>query len=131
MTEGDARDAVLDVIRRSEAVRRYAVWPILQAAIQSADAGEPLRFEAVEGRLTEPAHKGLLSSLIFADSSDELISTEQVMSCLQVLDADDTKLRVQELRAQVIQAERSGNWDEALRLNEQLTLLQRAQSRRK
>jgi DNA primase len=131
MSEGETRDTVLDVIRRSEAVRRYAVWPILQAALESADAGEPFKFEAVEARLTESAHKGLLSSLIFADTSDELISSEQVMSCLQVLDADDTKLRVRDLRAQVIQAERSGNWDEALRLNEELTLLQRTQSRKK
>ncbi|HYP07500.1 MAG TPA: DNA primase [Bryobacteraceae bacterium] len=127
----ETRDAVIDVLRRSEAVRRYAVWPILQAALACADAAEPVTFEAVEQRVAEPAQKTLLSSLIFADTSDETLSRDQVMSCLEVLDADDTKLREQELRAQVTKAERSGNWDEALRLNEQLTILQRTRARKR
>lgn len=131
ITGDETRDAVLDVLRRSEAVRRYAVWPILQAALAAADAGDPVCFDTVETRLPEAAHKALLSALIFADTSDEMLSREEVMSCLEVLDADDTKLRVQELRAQVTKAERSGNWDEAIRLNEELTRLQRTQSRKR
>jgi hypothetical protein len=52
------------------------------------------------------------------------------MAYAAVLNGEDTKLRAGVLRAQLKEAERSGNMNEALRITGELTGLQRTQSRR-
>jgi DNA primase len=131
ITDPDCRDILVDALAKSDAARRYSSWPVLQAILQVAEDGQSITLDNVERLLTEPSHKSLLSSALFADTSEEVFSREQALLFVTVLQADDTKLRAESLRAQLKQAERSGNWDEALRLNEELTVLQRTQSRRK
>ena len=84
----------------------------------------------MEARLTEESHKTLLSGAIFADSSEEVFSRDQARLYLSVLGSEDAKLRAEGLRTRLKQAERSGDMDEALRLNAEFTALQRTQARR-
>ena len=49
----------------------------------------------------EPSHKSLLSSALFADTSEEVFSREQAMLYVAVLEADDIKLRVESLRTEI------------------------------
>jgi DNA primase len=130
ITDPECRDVLMDALSKSEAARRYSSWPVLQAILQVAEDGDAITLDNIERHLTEQNHKNLLSSALFADTSEEVFSRDQAMMYIAVLEADDIKLRVEALRAQLKQAERSGDWDEALRLTEELTVLQRSQSRK-
>ena len=103
---------------------------MIRAVIELADAGEAGHVPGCGGRLADETHRTLLSRAVFADSSEEVFSRDQARLYLGVLDSEDAKLRAEGLRARLKQAERSGDMDEALRLNAELTALQRTQSRR-
>jgi DNA primase len=130
LVSAEAREVLMAVLPASEAVRRFAVWPILQVIFALHDAGEVVSFEAVDARLSDPVQKNLLSAAVFADTSEETFTGEQAQAYLALLEVEDNKLRAGVLRAQLKEAERSGNLNEALRITGELTVLQRTQSRR-
>ena len=103
---------------------------MIQAVLDVSDAGEAVTFATVDARLTVETHKGLLSTVVFADSSEEVFTREQAIRYLSVLESDDAKLRMEDLRLRLKQAERAGNLDEAIRLTGELTQVQRVQSRK-
>ena len=130
LVSADAREVLMEVLPESEAVRQFSVWPILETIFALHDRGEVVSFEAVDARLSDPAQKSLLSSAVFADTSEEIFTREQAMAYAALLNVEDNKLRAGVLRAQLREAERSGNLNEALRITGELTALQRTQSRR-
>lgn len=130
LVDGDVRRTLIPVLAVSEAARRFTLWPSIDAMAQLTSAGEAVTFSAVEERLSEDSQKNLLSQAVFADNSGEVFSQEQALLYLGLLQSEDAKLRAEELRARLKQAERSGNWDEAFRLTAELTDLQRSQPRR-
>ena len=130
LTDSEVRETLLVPLGSSEAVRTWPVWPVIRAVIELTDEGEPVTYPAVEARLVDEAHRTLLSRAVFADSSEEVFSRDQARLYLGVLESEDAKLRAEGLRARLKQAERSGDMNEALRLNAELTALQRTQLRR-
>jgi DNA primase len=130
LVSADAREVLLPVLPGSDAVRRFSVWPILETIFALNDAGEVVSFEAVDARLSDPAQKALLSGAVFADTSEEIFTREQATAYAAVLNMEDNKLHAGVLRAQLKEAERSGDMNEALRITGELTVLQRTQSRR-
>ena len=130
LRSADAREVLMQVLPGSEAVRQFSVWPILDVIFALHNTGEVVSFEAVDSRLSDPVQKTLLSGAIFADTSEEIFTREQASAYAAVLHLEDSKLRAGVLRAQLKEAERSGNLNEALRLTGELTVLQRTQSRR-
>jgi DNA primase len=130
LADSEVRQTLLQPLSQSEAVRRFVMWPAIQAVLDLSDTGEQVTFSAVEARLSSDSHKALLSNAIFADTTEEVFSREQAMRYLIVLESEDAKLRADDLRGRLKQAERAGNWDEALRLTAELTQLQRVQSRK-
>jgi DNA primase len=127
----ESREVLIEALAKSEAARRYHSWPVLQAILRVAEDGEAITIDNIERQLEDPLHKSLLSSALFADTSEEVFTPEQAQVYVGLLRADDAKLREDSLRAELKQAERSGNWDEAIRLTGELTLLQRTQMRRR
>ncbi|HYI95834.1 MAG TPA: DNA primase [Bryobacteraceae bacterium] len=130
LLDGEVRSTLLPVLAKSEAARRFTLWPSIEAMTRLTDEGEAVTFSAVEGRLPESPQRDLLSAAVFADSSGEVFSNEQAHLYLGVLQSEDAKLRAEDLRSRLKQAERTGNWDEAFRLTAELTELQRGQSRK-
>jgi DNA primase len=130
LTDPEVREILLVPLGTSEVVRTWPVWPVIRAAIELTDAGEPVTYPAVEARLVDETHRTLLSRAVFADSSEEVFSRDQARLYLGVLESEDAKLRTEGLRARLKQAERSGDMNEALRLNAELTALQRTRLRR-
>jgi DNA primase len=130
LVSADAREVLVRVLPGSEAVRQFSVWPILETICALHDAGEIVSFESVDARLSDPAQKILLSGAAFADTSEEIFTREQATAYAAVLNVEDNKLRAGVLRAQLKEAERSGNMSEALRITGELTVLQRMQPRR-
>ena len=89
-----------------------------------AEAGEQVTLAAVESRLDQDSQKALLSSAIFADTSEEVFSREQAKLYVEFWSRRIPRLRADDLRTELKQAEQSGNRDEALRLMAELTQLQ-------
>ena len=131
LTDPEVRETLIVPLGASEVARTWPAWPVIRAVIELTDAGDAVTYPAVEARLADEAQKTLLSGAIFADnSSGEVFSRDQARLYVGVLESEDAKLRAEGLRTRLKQAERSGNMDEALRLNAELTALQRAQARR-
>jgi DNA primase len=130
LADPEVREALVERLRESAAARRFLSWPVIQAVLDVSDAGEAVTFATVDARLTVETHKGLLSTVVFADSSEEVFTREQAIRYLSVLESDDAKLRMEDLRLRLKQAERAGNLDEAIRLTGELTQVQRVQSRK-
>jgi DNA primase len=131
LTDPEVRETLIVPLGASEVVRTWPAWPVIRAVIELTDAGDAVTYAAVEARLADESQKILLSTAIFADnSSGEIFSRDQARSYVGVLEANDAKLRAEGLRARLKQAERSGNMEEALRLNAELTALQRTNTRR-
>jgi DNA primase len=131
LTDPEVRETLIVPLGASEVARTWPAWPVIRAVIELADAGDAVTYPAVEARLADEAQKNLLSGAIFADNtSGEVFSRDQARLYVGVLESEDAKLRAEGLRTRLKQAERSGNMDEALRLNAELTALQRTQARR-
>ena len=128
--DAEVRDVLSQALVQSEAIRRYSSWPVIDAVLALIKGGDAVTFEAVDARVENEAHKRLLASAIFADTSGEMFNREQALRYAEVLQAEDTKLRIDTLRQQSKQAERAGDREEALRLTTELTQLQRLQPRK-
>jgi len=125
LTDAEVRTMLLPAISQAQVARRFAGWPVLEAILQLSESGEPVTFEAVEHRVTDEM-KTLLSNAIFADTSEEVFSLHQAELYLSVLESEDARMRMEDLRTRLRNAERSGHMEEALRLTAELTALQQS-----
>jgi DNA primase len=124
ISDPEVRQILLSAIQVSTSARRFVVWPILEVLLKMNEAGEEFSFTSIESRLTD-SMQGLLSLVLFADSSEEIFSLEQAMAYVRLLEGGDRKLQIEFLRARLKEAERNGNTSEAFRLIEELNGLQR------
>jgi DNA primase len=128
VTDVEVREILVPALQGSAAARRFSIWPILEVVINLVESGENPTFPTIESRLAESMQR-LLSTVLFADSSEEVFSQTQAAAYVRVLDAEDRKLEIELLRTRSKEAERSGNPTEALRLIEELNRLQRTPNR--
>ncbi len=123
-----ARMEVIPHLRRMAVVDQFVTRQVFRAIFAMSDEGQVFRFADLEGRLSD-ADRDLLSSVIFADEVlEEDKAREQALSCLRSLKAQDPKSEVAALRAQIKTAEREGNFEEVMRLAEELDRRSRAGS---
>jgi len=121
-----ARREAIPQLRPMAVVDRFVTKQVFRAIFAMSDEGGPFRFTDLEGRLSE-ADRDLLSSVIFADEVlEEDLALEQALSCVRSLKAQDPKSEVAALRAQIKTAEREGNFEEVMRLAEELDRRSRA-----
>jgi DNA primase len=101
---------------------------ILQAAIAAHLAGGPVTFNAVSGRLDEDGRR-MLAEIAFAeDPAAEEFGIEWGRKCLERLAATAARQRSAQLKMRVNEAERAGNLQEAMRLMQELSRLERGDS---
>lgn len=85
--------------------------------------GESVNFGAVHARLNEP-DKIVLASLLHADETlRDPVSLEQAQECVRKLHSTARAAGREQLRQQIKQAERNGDFDLALKLTEELQRL--------
>ena len=130
MSDPEVAEALVQPLAKSDSVRRYITWPVLKIVLELVEGRERVNFQSVESRLLDEEQRTLLASAVLADNSGEVFSREQAGDFLGKLAADDLRVRVDELRNQIKQAERSGDLDRALRLSAELSDLQRASGRK-
>ena len=102
---------------------------ILQAAEAVQASGAPITMEAVSARLEENDRE-LLAAMVFAEES-ELTEpdAEHGYRCLETLREDARKQERTQLKKRINEVERTGNWQEAMRLMQELQALEAGNSR--
>jgi DNA primase len=122
--DATVRDMLLPHLQASQAARRYEIWPIIEAIADLSESGEEISFTVIEARL-EDRPRELLAKVLFADSSEEVFSFEQALAYVDVLASDEQKLATEELRVRLKEAERIGNTEEAFRIMDRLSNVQK------
>jgi DNA primase len=121
----EARERLLPELKPMPAVNQFATQRIFKALFTLHDSGACIGFKEVNERLEE-GDQNLLASAVLADETDDAVfSLEQGMACLRTLAASQWEAQKSALRAQVREAERAGNFSEALRLSEELNRIAR------
>jgi DNA primase len=110
-------------LRPLQAITTLPTRRIFQTIFVLCDGGGRLDFEAVNARLNEE-DQTLLAQAVLADDGE--ISEEEVAGALASIRRSDSELQRSELKKRIKESERSGNWNEALRLTEELQRLERS-----
>jgi DNA primase len=101
---------------------------ILQAAIAAHTAGGPVTFNAVSSRLDEDGRRVLAEIAFVEDPAAEQFGIEWGQKCLARLRATAARQLSVQLKMRVNEAERAGNLQEAMRLMQELSRLERGDS---
>jgi DNA primase len=100
----------------------FASQEIFEALTQLAAPGA-LAFSELDARLGEPA-RALLHEILSADEiGDDAACLAQAEYCLRRLEEDFRRRLIDDIRSRVKSAERDGNMEEVLRLNDELMRL--------
>jgi len=112
-----ARADVVPALRDMPVIDQFVTKNVFKALFSLHADGTPFRLADLEGRLGD-ADRDLLSVVIFADEVlEEEKAAEQASACLRSLKAQDPKVEIAALRAQIKAAERAGNFQEVMRLS--------------
>jgi DNA primase len=120
----EARAEVLPLL--SDALTAgFTTREVLEALRNLTEAGSPVTFSALDGRLTGRA-QALLHEIATADEIvDDEVRLVNARACLRRLELDFKKRQVDQMRAQVKTAEREGRFEEALNWMAELSRLER------
>jgi hypothetical protein len=116
----DLRDEIIAELRSMESIARFCTRRIFQAIFAIEAAGGKLAFEEVNARLEE-ADQHLLAHAVIRDDVDT--SREAAIASLESMRRSENQHRREQLKLRIKEAERAGRWEEALRLGEELRLL--------
>jgi DNA primase len=108
-----------------EILERISTRRIFQAIRAVHASGADVTFDAVNARLEESDRQLLAQILLSEETEGQELTAEYGRRCLESLHRSEEQLRRAELKAQVKQAERSGDVIEALRLAEELQRIER------
>jgi DNA primase len=128
LSELEGREALIEELPKIEVVQRLGARRIFQAILAVHAAGAPLTFDAVNSRLEEPDQRLLAVEVLSAEGEGHDFTLEYGMQCLDSLRRSDYQQRVQELKRSIREAERSGNFVEAIRLAQELQKVERRPS---
>ncbi|HOL71514.1 MAG TPA: DNA primase [Bryobacteraceae bacterium] len=121
----EVRKAVLPKLKGISEWKRFATRRIFETLIQIEESGAPFRFAELEARLAD-SDKEALAAVVFADKpEDEEYSLEQALACIRTLEEAEREARRSELKTRIKEAERAGMLEEALRITEELSRLDR------
>jgi DNA primase len=99
---------------------------IIETILRIYETKADFTFTELEGRL-EDRERTLMTEALFADNSgEEVFTSEQALSYLNVLRREQRQVEIASLRAQLRDAERSGNIQQAMTLMNQISRLQKA-----
>jgi len=125
LSDIDGREQLIGELDEIEILDRIATRGIYKVIRALHAAGDPVTFDAVNGRLEQPDQILLAHALLSEEGEVQELSIEYGKRCLESMRRSEQQIRRAELKAQVKQAERAGNLAEALRLSEELSRLER------
>jgi DNA primase len=128
LANAEIRREIIPRLRIMPEIAQFSLRRIFEALFALFDNQPAFRFSELEARLEE-ADRALLASVAFADELGEVDhGLQQATACLERLEAEGRESRKTALRAHVGEAERAGNFAEALRRAEELSKLEKTES---
>jgi DNA primase len=122
LTEPEWRPEIVTQLKQMESLNGLESRRILQAVFALEDAGSPVGFHEVNGRLEE-ADQTLLAQALLND--DSAITRDEVSAALDSMRRSEQHYRHVQLKARIGELERSGKMEDALRLTMELQGLER------
>jgi DNA primase len=123
-----ARSVALPYLNQSVLVRQLSLAPAFEAFLALERERVPYAFEALVARV-EPHLQQILEQMAFADTQlDAETAAIQAAECLRSLEAKQGETDRGELRKQIRRLEQEGNFEEAMRLANELDKQVRASS---
>jgi len=114
---------ILPELKSIEAITRFSSRRIFQTVFAIDASGGRVTFEEVNARLEE-ADQNLLAEAVLREDAEP--SREEVLAAVgSMRRTEDQQNRVQ-LKLKIREAERAGNWEQALRFTEELQRVERA-----
>jgi DNA primase len=126
LTDPGIRDEVVGALKPIEAIGRFASRRIFQAIFTLHEAGGRISFEEVHARVEE-ADQNLLAEAVLHE--DAYASREEVMAAISSIERSDGEDQRRQIKQRIKETERSGNWEEALRLTAELQDVERKRRR--
>ena len=125
LSDVEGREELLAGAEAVATLERIATRRVYQVIRTLHAAGELITFDSVRARLEDNDQVLLAEALLSEDAESQEATLEYGRRCLESLHRSEEQRRRAELKAQVKQAERSGDLAEALRLSEELARLER------
>jgi hypothetical protein len=126
LSDIEGRDGLLADLRSLEILDRIATRRIYQAVASAHAGGAAVTFDGVMARLDAPDQNLLAELALSEDAGNMEISIEYGRQCLENLRRSGGQTRLAQIKALIKEAERAGNFPEALRLTGELQTLGRA-----
>ena len=115
--DAEVRAEVIDALKSLETIATFPSRRIFQAMFALDANGGRFNFEDLHARLEE-GDQNLLAHAVLND--DQEVSREEVMAALDSIRRTEDQHRRALLKGRIKEAERGGNWQEALRLAAEL-----------
>jgi DNA primase len=118
----EAAEALVGELKQMETIAALPSRHIFQAIFALHDSGGKVGFDAVHGRLEE-ADQELLAQAVLTEDSE--FSQEEVAAALISMRRSESERKRGDMKRRIKEFERAGNWQEAIRLAEELHRLER------
>jgi hypothetical protein len=126
LTSEEARDALIPELKTFAEIDQFATRRIFQTAFTLHETGAPFGLSELDARL-EDADRSRLASIALSDeTSGDEISLQLGTACLEKLRRTARETELGALRTAIRDAERAGNFAEAMRLYEKLHALEKS-----
>jgi len=123
LMDGEARRRLIPELQSAQAVEQFATRRIFRALFALEASGGSVSFAALDARLEENDRELLASAALSGETNEEILSLENGIRCLDRMRKAAYEARIASLQAQLKQAERGGNLEEAMRLAEEVSRL--------
>jgi len=114
---------IVGQLQQSDVVASFASRRVFQAACALVAAGGRLNFESLHSRLEE-ADQNLLAQAVLEGEPE--VTAAAVAAAMESVRRSQGRDRRDQIKARIREAERAGNWEEALRLAAELEEIDRA-----
>jgi len=121
LSDPESVDVLLPEIRNLAAIQASPASRIYTALFALADSGVPISLASLHERLEEADRKMLSASLFSQDANEHAATLAGALACVKELQRRDASVLVADLKAQIRDAERRGDWDTAISLAKNLT----------
>ncbi|MCC6859358.1 MAG: DNA primase [Bryobacterales bacterium] len=123
LVDAEARRRLIPELQSAQAVEQFATRRIFRALFALEASGGSVSFAALDARLEENDRELLASAALSGETNEEILSLENGIRCLDRMRKAAYEARIASLQAQLKQAERGGNLEEAMRLAEEVSRL--------
>jgi DNA primase len=124
----EIRHEVVDALKPIEAIGRFPSRRIFQAIFTLHESGARFSFDEVHARVEE-SDQNLLAEAVL--NEDRIAERDEVLAAIASVRRSEVEDQRRQMKHRIRDAERSGSWEEALRLTAELQNLERETRARK